>query len=282
MQLLELIAASLFVMSTGILFNERFRKNAFLVLMAGLIAIASTLSFFGLFSSRPAAPPEAPPESAPIDPAPAAATDGEDSGKPERACADKETVTRCVDRLSRHIPVREATYTAYKKAGYDALLEGQYESAVNYLNVAIDNAPAGYKYDYLFRGYAYARMDKKDKFAQALSDCDRVNDPESRRTLEGIAALSGGSKSLTGFIDVCRGLALSGLGRHAEALGPLNAAIDAGFGDLKVYFARADTRKALGDEAGYRSDASVAITQFAEAFSAALGNGAASSSNESR
>lgn len=42
MYVLDVIAALFFVASAGLLFNERFRKNIFLVILAGLLALAST------------------------------------------------------------------------------------------------------------------------------------------------------------------------------------------------------------------------------------------------
>jgi|SRR5208337_3785262 len=42
MILLDIIAAILFILSSGVLFNQKFRDNAFLVIMAGVIAIVST------------------------------------------------------------------------------------------------------------------------------------------------------------------------------------------------------------------------------------------------
>jgi hypothetical protein len=58
MALIELIVTGLFfVLSSGVLFNERFRRNKVLVGITGLIAVVGTLSLFGfLGKSSPASP----------------------------------------------------------------------------------------------------------------------------------------------------------------------------------------------------------------------------------
>jgi hypothetical protein len=53
MAVIEMLAAVLFVLSSGVLFNERFRRNRYLVGLAGCLALVSTyLLFQYLFGSR--------------------------------------------------------------------------------------------------------------------------------------------------------------------------------------------------------------------------------------
>jgi tetratricopeptide (TPR) repeat protein len=284
MAALELIfAALLFILSSGILFNERFRKNPFLIAIAAIFAIGSTLSLIGSFrpqlfklvstqtvnpSPEPARqPPSVSQEPAPAKAKPISAPQGQEfvplkptdaiatpSAGPDCDWSKDETVDDCIAQLRQSHSVQDATGLAFRGRGLKYLQSGDFELADQDLSVALQNEKdADSDPVYVMRGYARLRQ---KKYQLALDDCDRFNTPQKLAALQLLGLLFGGGKSgdLRGMVYDCRGIALSNLGRHQEAVDALNLAISAGMSDWETYDARATSRLALGDKDGAESD----------------------------
>jgi len=283
-----IVPAILFVLSSGILFNEQYRKNAALVAIAAVFAIGSTISFLltiepsvlggGSIDSsespvEPVREPSPHREAPSPQKTPAKATEELKKAsygrlKPSQAADantasanecdwNSESIDGCITRLRQTHDSQEATSLAFRSRAFKYLHEGDFAIAEDDLTVALQNEKnADDDPAYVVRGYA--RL-KQKKYQSALDDCDKFNDSSKLAALS-LAALSLLSDSETkrnavGIVYKCRGIALTNLARHQEAVEVLDKAIaTTGFNDWEVYDARATSRQAIGDKEGAGSD----------------------------
>jgi len=274
MQTLALFwSAILFILSSGLIYYERFRHNKLVVGIAVILAIGSSVSF--IYAIWPGASDGTPVSSA----APAEVVtnalqpDAAASETPAEPFANNcnwdgnEAITDCISRLSRTHSPRDATYTAFYARASRAMLANDFQLADGDFGVALDNGSSATEpMVRLLRGMTriYLR-----NYAGALDDCDRINNSRTinfLRTLASLSSLPAGSPE--SMLNFCRGIALSKLGRHHEALPVLNAAIDGNFRDRQLYEARADSREALGDAAGAASDRRIWVSMSIDALTA--------------
>jgi tetratricopeptide (TPR) repeat protein len=262
-----IISGLLFVASTGLLFNDRFRNNVALVLLAALLAIGSTAalvySFFPGGSSSPAPPPPSDEVADRVtndvkDPA------NQTQNPPPGASCDwdaEETITSCLDRLRAHFSERVAMAQAFLGRGRRHYANARYAEAIEDFTVAIQNSDNPVSPIYIMRGIA--RIGRGDPEG-ALQDCNRIANPGNPTTLVPGAERVGAGPGIAGLLNTCRGVALSRLERHAEALPALDRAIEAGIADWHIYFARSKSRNATGNLAGGESDRRIWSTLLSE------------------
>lgn len=264
-------SAILFILSSGLIYNERFRKNAPVLGIAVTLAVCSTLAFiYGVVPASWYSTTPSPATKVAGEPrvAPSTPVSNEVAAEPAARECDwdaGESVTRCIERLSRTLPRREATFRAFEGLATREMLDDQFGPAEGNFSVALDNSSEQtMPRVLLFRGMTRIYL---EKYSEALSDCDRANTPQSRSHLTVLASLArismGDIETWFGF---CRGVALSHLGRHREALPLLDTAINSSFGGREAYYARHLSRKATGDSEGAQSDARIWVTLTMDAL----------------
>lgn len=277
MAVFEIVQAILFIVSSGLLFSDKFRRNRLVLLVTAGIAIISTISLAWSFWPKAATTPAeaeqvgsaaAATEAAAI--ASKAATAAAESAMPPAPdCLEGEETISCARRLANGaMSAREATRRAYWHEASRDLDKGEWDGAIKALDVAIDSeVPGVFDQNALRVLRGYAKSNRAD-YKGALEDCDAANTPEIRASFKA-AGDSASSLMPLGVIDACRGLALYGLDRYKEALAPLNGAIEAGLGNGYIYLARSVTRAKLGDKAGGDSDGKIAFDLISSGLSEA-------------
>jgi hypothetical protein len=305
MPLLEvMVTGLLFVVSSGILYNERFRRNKLLVGLAALLAIGSTFSLLGALGGSSSSNRDG--DSAVVDmttdtsatlslpmngwsdsqqprsriviPGLLAARRDSPTARPpgsgkQWGCDWRTSIsmTGCIERLSVGRSVREATAMAFESHALRMLeTPGKTAQADSDFTVAIANRDSGNELAYLYRGYARLQQ---HQYASAYSDCSQLMTLKARGNLWGQAWISRISiTNAMGTLHICLGESLVNLGRHREAIAQLDTAVQfKAFENGFVYTYRAESKRALGDSVGAESDERIGNTMESEALAKAFG-----------
>jgi hypothetical protein len=237
------------------------------VIIASLFAIGSTISL--IFSLWPQFDPWRSSGSnagRSIEPPVVSASQSTSDPAPNDDCdwIRGEKIDDCISRLGRGRDVDEATRLAFRGRGMTYFENGQFASAEQAFTVSLNNEKDENEdvVIHLMRGLA--RLDQNEN-QLALDDCSKA-DTFVRRFRLNVGLLLSKIENPSAVISACRGVALSNLDRHREAIPELDAAIDGGYIQREIYDARSKSRLALGDAQGSRSDKYISASLSADGF----------------
>jgi tetratricopeptide (TPR) repeat protein len=274
--LVDIFAGIFFVLSSGLIYNERHRKNPWLVGFAGVIAIVSTISlaysgvsvFGGRMSSRPAPSSEAAPTSSSNSDGSTAAQEAAQAQAEATAAANAalqpstspsatsptpmtsdQTPTASpsapgVQSMAppRPLPAPNPTYKAYFDKAINAGAAGDDDTAFADYNLAEKYQTDPYDPSlYVYRGLV---QERPGHYEGSLKDCRKVDNAQDRSRL---------SQQDLSVLDGCMGWNLVKVGDYKASLPYLDRAISRDASKI-LYRDRAEARSHVGDWKGAASD----------------------------